>query len=211
MEMSYQLIMYKFLLIVSVSLPAEGEDNFEQEAGDGAPSSSSSRTSALRCHLTLPEPRGSILPPPSILPSHIAIQHKPPTPPQLQNTAIAPQPSVIAHASVSHASVIQAVNHMLPAASKPIGHITVHPVTLYQQPVAVSQPPVLGHITQTLAQQSQNHSHINGAAVGQQGTMVGKPTAVVAHHHAGLVGQAVLNPVTMVTVPPFPVSTLKLA
>lgn len=100
---------------------------------------------------------------------------------------------------------------MLPAASKPIGHITVHPVTIYPQPVAVSQSPVLGHITQTLAQQPQSHSHVNGAAVGQQTTVVGKPTAVVAHQHASLMGQAVLNPVTMVTVPPFPVSTLKLA
>ncbi|XP_026794311.3 MAX network transcriptional repressor b isoform X2 [Pangasianodon hypophthalmus] len=194
----------------STSTASEGEDNFEQDAEDGAPSSS--RSSALRCQPALPEPRGPILPPPpSILPSHIAFQHKPSTPPQPQNTAIAPQPSVIAHASVSHASVIQAVNHVLPAASKSIGHITVHPVALYPQPVAVSQPPVLGHITQTLAQQPQSHSHVNGAAVGQQGTVVGKPTAVVAHHHAGLVGQAVLNPVTMVTVPPFPVSTLKLA
>ncbi|XP_060792422.1 MAX network transcriptional repressor b isoform X2 [Neoarius graeffei] len=194
----------------STSTASEGEDNFEQDAEDGAPSSS--RSSALRCQPTPSEPRGPVLPPPSsILPSHIAIQHKPSTPPQPQNTAIAPQPSVIAHASVSHASVIQAVNHVLPAVSKPIGHITVHPVTLYPQPVAVSQPPVLGHITQTLAQPPQSHSHVNGAAVGQQGAVVGKPTAVVAHHHAGLVGQAVLNPVTMVTVPPFPVSTLKLA
>ncbi|MCJ8740584.1 hypothetical protein PDJAM_G00060570 [Pangasius djambal] len=194
----------------STSTASEGEDNLEQDAEDGAPSSF--RSSALRCQPAPPEPRGPILPPPpSILPSHIAFQHKPSTPPQPQNTAIAPQPSVIAHASVSHASVIQAVNHVLPAASKSISHITVHPVALYPQPVAVSQPPVLGHITQTLAQQPQSHSHVNGAAVGQQGTMVGKPTAVVAHHHAGLVGQAVLNPVTMVTVPPFPVSTLKLA
>ncbi|KAK3523980.1 hypothetical protein QTP70_017487 [Hemibagrus guttatus] len=194
----------------STSTASEGEDNFEQDAEDGAPPSS--RSSVLGCHPAPSEPRGPVLPPPpSILPSHITFQHKPSTPPQPQNTVIAPQPSVIAHASVSHASVIQAVNHVLPAASKSISHITVHPVTLYPQTVAVSQPPVLGHITQTLAQQPQSHSHVNGAAVGQQGAMVGKPTAVVAHHHTGLVGQAVLNPVTMVTVPPFPVSTLKLA
>ncbi|XP_027033165.1 MAX network transcriptional repressor b isoform X1 [Tachysurus fulvidraco] len=194
----------------STSTASEGEDNFEQDAEDGAPPSS--RSSILGCHPALSEQRAPVLPPPpSILQSHIAFQHKPTNPPQPQSTAIAPQPSVIAHASVSHASVIQAVNHVLPAASKPIGHITVHPVTLYPQTVAVSQPQVLGHITQTLAHHPQSHSHVNGAAVGQQGTMVGKPTAVVAHHHAGLVGQAVLNPVTMVTVPPFPVSTLKLA
>ncbi|KAM9451029.1 MAX network transcriptional repressor b isoform 1-T1 [Clarias gariepinus] len=197
----------------STSTASEGEDNFEQDAEDGTPSSS--RPSALRVPPAPSEPRGPVLPhpppPPSILPSHITFQHKPSAPSQPQNAAIAPQPSVIAHASVSHASVIQAVNHVLPAATKPIGHITVHPVALYQQPVAVSQAPVLGHITQTLAQQPQSHSHVNGAAMGQQGAVMGKPTAVVAHHHAGLVGQAVLNPVTMVTVPQFPVSTLKLA
>ncbi|TSP68501.1 Max-binding protein MNT [Bagarius yarrelli] len=195
----------------STSTASEGEDNFEPDGENGAPPTS--RSSALRCQPAPPDPRGPVLPhpPPSILPSHIAFQHKVSASSHPQNTAIAPQPSVIAHASVSHASVIQAVNHVLPAASKPIGHITVHPVALYPQPVAVSQPQVLGHITQTLAQQPQSHSHVNGAAMGQQGALVGKPTAVVAHHHAGLVGQAVLNPVTMVTVPPFPVSTLKLA
>lgn len=190
-------------------LSTEGEDNFEQDLEDGP----SFRATAPRLQPPLSEPCTPILPtPPSILPSHITIQHKPSTPPlQPLNAAISPQPSVIAHASVSHASVIQAVNHVLPTASKPIGHITVHPVALYQQPVAVSQPPVLGHITQKLAQPSQSHGHINGAAAIGQQAVVGKPTAVVAHHHAGLVGQTVLNPVTMVTVPQFPVSTLKLA
>ncbi|KAI5096855.1 max-binding protein MNT isoform X1, partial [Silurus meridionalis] len=189
----------------STSTASEGEDNFEQDAADGA------RSTTLRGQPAPSDPRCPILPPLSILPSHIAFQHKASTPPHPQNAAIAPQPSVIAHASVSHASVIQAVNHVLPASSKSISHITVHPVTLYPQTVAVSQSSVLGHITQTLTQQPQSHSHVNGAAVAQQGTIVGKPTAVVAHHHTGLVGQAVLNPVTMVTMPPFPVSTLKLA
>ncbi|XP_062867817.1 MAX network transcriptional repressor b [Trichomycterus rosablanca] len=193
----------------STSTASEGEDNFEEDLED----SPSFRSSAPRPQPPLSEPCTPILPaPPSILPSHITIQHKPSTPPlQPQSAAISPQPSVIAHASVSHASVIQAVNHVLPTVSKPIGHITVHPVALYQQPVAISQPPMLGHITQKLAQQPQSHGHVNGAvAIGQQ-AVVGKPTAVVAHHHAGLVGQTVLNPVTMVTVPQFPVSTLKLA
>ncbi|XP_041947059.1 MAX network transcriptional repressor b isoform X1 [Alosa sapidissima] len=156
------------------------------------------------------------------------------------------QTTVIAHASMSHASVIQAVNHVLPAGSKhlahiapsggapgqagptvgqPIGHITVHPVAhlsqhlpaLYPQSVAVSQPAVVGHIAHALtAAHHPSHAPIVNGAVPVTGpqaaaTVVGKPTAVVAHHHPQLVGQTVLNPVTMVTVPQFPVSTLKLA
>ncbi|KAM6987821.1 max-binding protein MNT isoform 1-T1 [Tautogolabrus adspersus] len=147
-------------------------------------------------------------------------------------------PTVIAHASVSHPSVIQAVNHVihgggtkhiahlapstttssvhLAPAHQPIGHITVHPVAhlgqhlpaLYPQSVAVTQPAVVGHITHTL-----NHAHhqVNGSAPCQTTTaIVGKQTQMVTHHPQ-LVGQTVLNPVTMVTMPPFPISTLKLA
>lgn len=180
------------------------------------------------------------------------------------------QPTVIAHAAVSHPSVIQAVNHGLPAnhkhlthiapspgptsstpqpiaaapaatathqpiAAQPIGHITVHPVahlggplsshlpTLYPQGVSVSQPTMVGHITHTFThhtlphvqanpQANTNGAQVNSAAVMSQGSpSLGKPTAVLAPHPQ-LVGQAaVLNPVTMVTVPTFPVSTLKLA
>lgn len=176
------------------------------------------------------------------------------------------QPTVIAHATVSHPSVIQAVNHSLPASHKhlphiapspgpassnpqpiaaataspathqqitaqPIGHITVHPVahltshipTLYPQGVPVSQPTMVGHITHTFThhplphvqpnpQANTNGAQVNSAAVvGQANASLGKPTAVLAPHPQ-LVGQAtVLNPVTMVTVPTFPVSTLKLA
>ncbi|XP_074534758.1 max-binding protein MNT isoform X1 [Halichoeres trimaculatus] len=147
-------------------------------------------------------------------------------------------PTVIAHASVSHPSVIQAVNHViqgggpkhiahlapstttstvqLAPTQQPIGHITVHPVAhlgqhlpaLYPQPVAVSQPAVVGHITHTL-----NHTHpqMNGTAPSQTTTaIVGKQTQMVTHHPQ-LMGQTVLNPVTMVTMPSFPISTLKLA
>ncbi|XP_037314559.2 max-binding protein MNT isoform X2 [Pungitius pungitius] len=158
-------------------------------------------------------------------------------------------PTVIARASVSHPSVIQAVNHVihgggpkhiahlapcttssssisggggvhLAPGHQPIGHITVHPVAhlsqhlpaLYPQPVAVTQSAVVGHITHTL---NHAHAHVNGAATGQPAaTMVGKQTAVstqMVAHHPQLVGQAVLNPVTMVTMPSFPISTLKLA
>uniref|UniRef100_A0A2K6N6T4 Max-binding protein MNT n=1 Tax=Rhinopithecus bieti TaxID=61621 RepID=A0A2K6N6T4_RHIBE len=144
--------------------------------------------------------------------------------------------TVIAHTATTHASVIQTVNHVLqgpggkhiahiapsapsPAmqlapATPPIGHITVHPATLnhvahlgsqlplYPQPVAVS------HIAHTLS-----HQQVNGTAgLGPPATVMAKP-AVGAQvvHHPQLVGQTVLNPVTMVTMPSFPVSTLKLA
>ncbi|KAI7795573.1 MAX network transcriptional repressor b isoform X2 [Triplophysa rosa] len=226
----------------STSTASEGEDNFDQDIAEDILSSPPPKPPAP----LPPEPRAA-MPLPTILSTHISIQHKPtplpaapstqPQPAVVTPQAIAPappphmltptQPTVITHASVSHASVIQAVNHVIPAGPKhlahivpsnvgqPIGHITVHPVThlptaIYPQSVAVSQPAVVGHITHTLAHHPQ--TQVNGTPVGaQQGAMVGKPTAVVAHHHTGLAGQAVLNPVTMVTVPPFPVSTLKLA
>ncbi|XP_041734677.2 max-binding protein MNT isoform X1 [Coregonus clupeaformis] len=152
------------------------------------------------------------------------------------------QPTVIAHGSASHASVIQAVNHVIQAQAssggakhithlapsssasmqlapghhhhQPIGHITVHPVThlgqhhlpsIYPQPVAVTQPAMVGHITHTLT-----HAQVNGTAPNQgTTTIMGKQTGVgaqVVTHHPQL-----LNPVTMVTMPSFPVSTLKLA
>lgn len=110
--------------------------------------------------------------------------------------------------------------HLAPSAAatapQPIGHITVHPVThlsqhhlpaIYPQPVAVTQPAMVSHIAHTLS-----HAQVNGASPGQ----MGKPAAAamgaqVVAHHPQLVGQTVLNPVTMVTMPSFPVSTLKLA
>ncbi|XP_056139261.1 max-binding protein MNT isoform X2 [Lampris incognitus] len=150
------------------------------------------------------------------------------------------QPTVIAHASASHASVIQAVNHVIQAGGpkhiahlapstttnsvqlapghQPISHITVHPVThlgqhlpaLYHQPVAVTQPAMVGHISHTLT-----HTQVNGTTSSQPAAaIVDKQTAIgaqVVTHHPQLVGQTVLNPVTMVTMPSFPVSTLKLA
>lgn len=134
-------------------------------------------------------------------------------------------PTVIAHSSVSHPSVIQTLNHViqtpkhiahlapstssgpvhLTPAQRPIGHITVHPLAhlpaLYSQPVAVAHP--LTH-----AHPSQPSPTATAAA------LVGKQTAMGAQmvtHHTQLVGQTVLNPVTMVTMPSFPISTLKLA
>ncbi|XP_033832656.1 LOW QUALITY PROTEIN: max-binding protein MNT [Periophthalmus magnuspinnatus] len=147
-------------------------------------------------------------------------------------------PTVIAHSSVSHPSVIQTLNHViqtpkhithlapptssgpvhLTPAQSPISHITVHPVThlpaLYSQPVAVTQPGIVGHITHTL---NHAHPHLNGTATSQPSTaaIVGKQTTMGAQmvtHHTQLVGQTVLNPVTMVTMPSsFPISILKLA
>ncbi|KAM8853983.1 max-binding protein MNT [Synchiropus picturatus] len=173
-----------------------------------------------------PKPAG---PPPFTTSSATAPQ----TPAQTQVAGVPTlHPSVIAHASVSHPSVIQAVSqviqapkhvaHLAPATStsavqlapthQPIGHITVHSVAqlgqhlpaLYPQSVAVTQPTVLSHITHTL-----NHTQVNGTGPSPAtATIVGKPMMT---HHPQLVGQTVLNPVTMVTMPSFPISTLKLA
>lgn len=276
----------------STSTASEGEDNFEQDIDEDVP--------APPATTSLPKPTPPILQAQPLLTPHLSIQHatlplsgvlttpSPSAPPQaiapapapgppppqpshpIQQPAMQVQPTVIAHAAVSHPSVIQAVNHGLPAnhlkhlthiapspgpttsipqpiaaapaaathqpiAAQPIGHITVHPVahlggplpshlpTLYPQGVSVSQPTMVGHITHTFAhhtlphvqanpQANTNGAQVNSAAVISQGSpSLGKPTAVLAPHPQ-LVGQAaVLNPVTMVTVPTFPVSTLKLA
>ncbi|XP_056140685.1 MAX network transcriptional repressor b [Lampris incognitus] len=274
----------------STSTASEGEDNFDQDIDEDV--------SAPPPAMSLPKPSHPILQTQPILTPHLSIQHAAlplsgvltapspsgppapqaiapaPTPAQaahpLQTPAVQVQPTVIAHAAVSHPSVIQAVNHALPANHKhlthiaplpspasstpqpiaaapaapaahqpitaqPIGHITVHPVAhlgaplpshlpaLYPQGVSVSQPTMVGHITHTFTHhtlphvQANPHANANGAqmngaaVVTQGGQSLGKPTAVLAPHPQ-LVGQtAVLNPVTMVTVPPFPVSTLKLA
>ncbi|XP_051258514.1 MAX network transcriptional repressor b isoform X2 [Dicentrarchus labrax] len=273
----------------STSTASEGEDNFEQDIDDDVPAPIPAPTS-------LPKPTPPILQAQPLLTPHLSIQHStlplsgvlttasPSAPPLPQAIAPAPgppphpiqpqalqvQPTVIAHAAVSHPSVIQAVNHGMPAnhkhlthiapspgptsstpqpiaaapaatathqqiATQSIGHITVHPVahlggplpshlsTLYPQGVSVSQPTMVGHITHTFThhtlphvqanpQANTNGAQVNSAAVMSQGSpSLGKPTAVLAPHPQ-LVGQAaVLNPVTMVTVPTFPVSTLKLA
>lgn len=278
----------------STSTASEGEDNYEQDMDEDIP--------APPAPASLPKPAPPILQAQPLLTPHLAIQHatlplsgvltsaspagppppqaiapapapcQPPPPHPIQSPAVQVQPTVIAHATVSHASVIQAVNNALPANHKhlthiapspgptsstpqpitvapaapatathqpitgqPIGHITVHPVahlgsplashlpTLYPQGVSVSQPTMVGHIAHTFThhtlphvqanpQTNTNGAQVNSATVVSQGSpSLGKPTAVLAPHPQ-LVGQAaVLNPVTMVTVPTFPVSTLKLA
>lgn len=153
------------------------------------------------------------------------------TPTKVTSPALSPvvpaptlHPTVIAHSSVSHPSVIQTLNHVIqtpkhiahlaPSTSsgpvhltpaQSLGHITVHPLThlpaLYSQPVAVAHPLAHAHPSQP--------SPTTAAA-----TLVGKQTAMgtqMVTHHTQLVGQTVLNPVTMVTMPSFPISTLKLA
>ncbi|KAJ8266746.1 hypothetical protein GJAV_G00134230 [Gymnothorax javanicus] len=248
----------------STSTASEGEDNFEDDDDDLLPATPAALPKVpqqpLQSEIRQAPPVVSAmttpLTAPVILPQHLPIQHKPlPQPtlapptqaagPTSQLPAVLPahsrvatalQPTVIAHATpaASHASVIQAVNHVIQAAPKhiaphsgptpsitasatsngpqPIGRITVHPVAhlpaLYStQPVAVSQSAVVGHIT---THHSLSHAHtVNGSGPGAQ---VANQTQVVTHHHPQLVGQAtVLNPVTMVTMPSFPVSTLKLA
>uniref|UniRef100_A0A8C7YM11 Max-binding protein MNT n=1 Tax=Oryzias sinensis TaxID=183150 RepID=A0A8C7YM11_9TELE len=226
---------------VSTSTASEGEDVLDEDMDEEA---------AQRPHTALPPPAPT--PTPSIISHHNSIQNKVPLlqaqtllpiiPTQAQ---MAPPPSmhptVIAHASVSHPSVIQAVNHVIHAGGpkhvaqlapstttssvqltpshQPIGHITVHPVAhlsqhisaLYPQQISVTQPAVVGHITSTL-----NHPHpqVNGTVPPQAAaTIVGKQAAVSAQmmaHPSQLVGQTVLNPVTMVTMSSFPISTLKL-
>lgn len=149
------------------------------------------------------------------------------------------QSTVIAHTATTHASVIQTLNHVIPGpqtkhiahiapstsspvqlttAAQPIGHITVHPATInhmthlgqqlpiYPQSVAVSQP-MMSHIAHTIS-----HPQVNGTTNLGQPAVMAKPTVgTQVVHHPQLVGQTVLNPVTMVTMPSFPVSTLKLA
>ncbi|XP_078080893.1 max-binding protein MNT isoform X2 [Mustelus asterias] len=156
-------------------------------------------------------------------------------------TASTLQPTVITHAApASHPSVIHtAVNHViqaspakhiahiapatsssvqLTAAPQPIGHITVHPATLshmahlgqplpaiYPQPMTVTQP-VVSHLTHTIT-----HQQVNGTAPIAQQAVMTKQAVGPQVVHQQIVGQTVLNPVTMVTMPSFPVSTLKLA
>ncbi|KAJ3589743.1 hypothetical protein NHX12_010586 [Muraenolepis orangiensis] len=190
-----------------------------------------------------PHPPGHRAPPPGHSPAPQAIAPAPqaiaPHPQAIapHPQAIAPhplQPTVIAHAAVSHPSVIQAVHHAPPPAIHkhlthiaplpgpastpvpPIGHITVHPVArlpaLYPQ--AVSQPTVLGHITHTFTHHPHPHHHHHHhhalAGATTNGLQVNGATVVSqGKTTAALVGQTtVLNPVTLVNVP---VGALKLA
>ncbi|XP_078278216.1 max-binding protein MNT [Rhinoraja longicauda] len=115
------------------------------------------------------------------------------------------------------------VAHIAPATvqlATATGHITVHPTTLAHlphlgqhlcpQPLAVSQPAV-GH----LAHATVTHQQVNGAPPAGTVPVATKQAAGAQAQaqvvHQQLVGQPLLNPVTMVTMPSFPISTLKLA
>ncbi|XP_019741526.1 max-binding protein MNT [Hippocampus comes] len=222
----------------STSTASEGEevmdeDDEDEEVMARPPSESPAAPQAHKSenlHLTPVTAALSLTvtaPTPSFIAHQVSALQPPAKPPVPGAAPAAGQPTlhptVIAHASASHPSVIQAVNHVIQAGGPkhiaqlapgqpPIGHITVHPVahlsphlpTLYPQPVAVTQPALISHIAHTLG-------HVNGAANPPPpgAAIVGKQTVVA--HHSQLVGQTVLNPVTMVTMPSFPISTLKLA
>lgn len=219
------------------------EEDLDEETTQRAPSSSPPAPHKTAAQSPTPPAAAAVSA--SIITQHI-IPNRTSLPPSAPTSTPQPpistqtpglHPTVIAHASVSHPSVIQTLNHIihrggpkhvahlapsttstgsvqLASTHHPISHITVHPVahlsphipTLYPQPVAVTQSAVVGHITHTLS-----HAHMNGTSPTQAAAaIVGKQGAVMAHHPQ-LVGQAVLNPVTMVTMPSFPISTLKLA
>ncbi|KAM9780675.1 max-binding protein MNT-like isoform X1 [Syngnathus typhle] len=217
----------------STSTASEGEDNLEQD-GEEAPAGVLApilQAPMLAPHLSIQHTALLAMPPSS---SAAPPPQGPPPPPTVIAHAAVPHVPV---SSVSHPSVIQAVSHALPANHKhlphiaplpgptPISHITVHPVarlgaplpsrlpTLYPQGVSVSQPAMVGHITHTFAHhalprvQPPPQAGANGGMASQQAAALAKPTAVLAPHPQ-LVGQAA---VTMVTVPTFPVSTIKLA
>ncbi|KAJ8257157.1 hypothetical protein COCON_G00193090 [Conger conger] len=114
-------------------------------------------------------------------------------PPSSVPQAIGPTPSPAAQA-IGHtpSSVPQSIG----PASQPISHITVHPVAHLYPPTAM-----MSHLAHTLS-----HTQLNTLSPAQ----VNCQPAVVTHH-SQLVGQTVLNPVTMVTMPSFPVGRLKLA
>ncbi|XP_019752060.1 max-binding protein MNT-like, partial [Hippocampus comes] len=136
---------------------------------------------------------------------------------------VSPSGPAAAQPAASHPSVIQAVSHAnhkhLPHIAPspgpaPIGHITVHPVArlgalpaLYPQGVSVSQPADFSFPRRRKPRRRHQAGGGGGALSQQAAAALGKPTAVLAPHPQ-LVGQAA---VTMVTVPTFPVSTIKLA
>ncbi|KAK2537315.1 Mnt [Columba guinea] len=215
----------------STSTASEGEDNMDEDMEDDRPVNSLPKLTQRQHPELLKAPpiqTQALVQPQAIVPAQTHIV-----------AASTVQSTVIAHTATTHASVIQTVNHViqgpqtkhiahiapstsspvqLTTAAQPIGHITVHPATinhmahlgqqlpLYPQPVAVSQP-VVSHIAHTIS-----HQQVNGtASLGPPAVMAKPAVGTQVVHHPQLVGQTVLNPVTMVTMPSFPVSTLKLA
>ncbi|NXT66792.1 MNT protein, partial [Chaetops frenatus] len=194
----------------STSTASEGEDNMDEDMEDDRPVNSLPKLTqrqhpellkAVPPNAAPPLPTTqALVPPQAIVPAQTHIV-----------AASTVQSTVIAHTATTHASVIQTVNHViqgpqtkhiahiapstsspvqLTTAAQPIGHITVHPATINHMAHLGPQLPIYPQPPAVMAK----------PAVGTQ---------VV--HHPQLVGQTVLNPVTMVTMPSFPVSTLKLA
>ena len=189
-----------FFLLVS-----EGEEIFDQDIDEDV---SPPPPSSLR---KLPPP---ILQTQPLLTSHLSIQHtalplsgvltSPPLsaghPPQaiapapathpLLPPSIQVQPTVIAHAAVSHPSVIQAVNHVLPA--KHLTHIAPSPGPPSSTPqpmaatVAAHQPMTaqpIGHITVHPVAHIPSHLYPQGVSVSQP-TVVGHITHTFTHVQA---------------------------
>ncbi|XP_035390079.1 max-binding protein MNT isoform X2 [Electrophorus electricus] len=222
----------------STSTASEGEDNMDEDADQEGLSTPGSRPKAPHAlppetwtpQLTprVPDPSQPPLPPAPAgsAPAQPSAASLSPTPAQAPAT-LPQQPQahthVVAAAGViAHASVIQAVNHaglagakhvapspsspaLLPHGPQPVGHIAVRPVAHQPLPTLYSQPAAMARAL--------SHGHVNGASTpsAQATALVAKQTSQVVTHHSQLVGQTVLNPVTMVGLPAFPVSTLKLA
>ncbi|XP_032901546.1 max-binding protein MNT [Amblyraja radiata] len=120
------------------------------------------------------------------------------------------------HHQGKHVAHIAPATVQLAAATTTTGHITVHRASLAHlphlgqhlcpQPLGVNQPAV-GH----LAHATVTHQQVNGAPPAGTAPVATKQVAGAQVVHQQLVGQPLLNPVTMVTMPSFPISTLKLA
>ncbi|XP_057676951.1 max-binding protein MNT-like [Corythoichthys intestinalis] len=202
----------------STSTASEGEDNLEDAEEEApavpAPLPVSQATAVTRLPVWHAPPPVAL--PPAALPATGVIA-----------CTAAPRPPA------SHPSVIRAVSHAVPANHKhlphiapspgparPVGRIAVHPVArlaaplparlpaLYPQGVPVPPPAVIAHTFAHHVQAApQPGANVATTASQQQAAALGKPAAVLAPRPQ-LVGQA---SVTMVTVPTFPVGTLKLA
>ncbi|KAK5887682.1 hypothetical protein CesoFtcFv8_016268 [Champsocephalus esox] len=191
----------------STSTASEGEDNFEQDIDDDdpAPPAPPSLSKApvihaqqlLTSHLSIQHatlPLGVLTTSsPSAPPQAIAPAPGPP-PPQLAHPIQQLQPTVIAHAAISHPSVIQAVNHGLPLNLKHLTHIAPSPgpmSSMSSMPQTIvpgahqqisAQP--IGHITvHPLAHLQSNLPTLypQGVSVSQP-TMVGHITHTFTHH-----------------------------
>nr|XP_009931323.1 PREDICTED: max-binding protein MNT [Opisthocomus hoazin] len=173
----------------STSTASEGEDNMDEDMEDDRPVNSLPKlTQRQHPELLKAVPSNAASHHPAVLPQHLSIQQK-------QPPAHA-QPPIQTQALVQPPAIVPAQTHIVAALQLPIS----------PQPVAVSQP-VVSHIAHTIS-----HQQVNGTTnLGQPAVMAKPAVGTQVVHHPQLVGQTVLNPVTMVTMPSFPVSTLKLA